>query len=141
MPAATRSLERRIDGAYAALRWQTDCRPAAAPPIHYSMLAGFDPTHRGIARIEWAGAPPALRVLVPEAGLRPAHDDDRFGLLGSQWTNLQIALDDTAGFADTLRACIPGANPLKFQLRGLLHYHCGIKILKTRQMMVDLQAL
>ena len=85
--------------------------------------------------------PDDLYVLVPEAGLRPAHGDDRFGLLGSQWTNLQIALDDTAGFADTLRACIPGANPLKFQLRGLLHYHCGIKILKTRQMMVDLQAL
>jgi DNA repair protein RecO (recombination protein O) len=25
-------------------------------------------------------------------------------------------------------------------LRGLLHYHCGVKVLKTRQMMMDLQA-
>ena len=73
LPVATRSLERRIDGVYAALEWRPDCQPgAAAPSIRYSMLAEFDPTHRGIARIEWAGAPPALRVLVPEVNLRHA---------------------------------------------------------------------
>ena len=68
LPAATRSLERRIDGVYAALQWQPECRPAAAPSIRYSMLAEFDPTHRGIARIEWAGAASVLRVLVPQIG-------------------------------------------------------------------------
>jgi DNA repair protein RecO (recombination protein O) len=26
-------------------------------------------------------------------------------------------------------------------LRALLHYHCGVKVLKTRQMMIDLQSL
>jgi hypothetical protein len=68
LAGATRSLERRIDGVYAALQWQPDCRPAMAPPIRYSMLAEFDPTHRGIARIEWAGSASVLRVLVPRIG-------------------------------------------------------------------------
>ncbi len=65
--AGTRSLERRIDGVYAALQWQPDCRPAGAPRIRYSMLADIDPTHRGIARIEWAGSALAIRVLGPQA--------------------------------------------------------------------------
>jgi DNA repair protein RecO (recombination protein O) len=30
---------------------------------------------------------------------------------------------------------------LKPQLRALLHYHCGIATLRTRQLMLDLQAL
>ncbi len=66
--AATRALERRADGVYAALQWTADCRPADAPPIRYAMLAEVDPTHRGIARIEWAGAGSTLRVLVPQIG-------------------------------------------------------------------------
>ena len=80
-------------------------------------------------------------VLVAEAGLRQAHDDDRASLPGAQWQELQQALGDTALFSDTVRACIPGLNELKIQLRALLHYHCGVKVLKTRQMMLDLQAL
>ena len=80
-------------------------------------------------------------VLVAEAGLRLAHGDDRVSLPGAQWQALQQALSDKALFSDTLRACVPGANELKFQLRALLHYHCGVRVLKTRQMMMDLQAL
>ena len=79
-------------------------------------------------------------VLVPEAGLRQAHGDDRSSLPGAQWQQLQLALDENALFSDTMRACIPGLNELKTQLRALLHYHCGVKVLKTRQMMIDLQA-
>jgi DNA repair protein RecO (recombination protein O) len=30
---------------------------------------------------------------------------------------------------------------LKHQLRQLLHYHCGVGTLRTRQMMMDIQAL
>jgi DNA repair protein RecO (recombination protein O) len=30
---------------------------------------------------------------------------------------------------------------LQAQLRHLLHYHCGVKAFKTRQMMLDVQAL
>ena len=80
-------------------------------------------------------------VLVAEAGLRQAHADDRTSLPGEQWKALQQALGHEAVFSDTLRACIPGLNELKIQLRALLHYHCGVKVLKTRQMMMDLQAL
>ena len=80
-------------------------------------------------------------VLVAEAGLRQAHDDDRASLSGAQWQELQQALGDQALFSDTVRACISGLNELKIQLRALLHYHCGVKILKTRQLMMDLQAL
>jgi DNA repair protein RecO (recombination protein O) len=79
-------------------------------------------------------------VLVPEAGLRQAHDDDRSSLSGAQWQHLKLALDENALFSDTMRACIPGLHELKTQLRALLHYHCGVKVLKTRQMMIDLQA-
>jgi DNA repair protein RecO (recombination protein O) len=77
---------------------------------------------------------------VPEAGLRQAHDDDRSSLQGAQWQQLQLALDESALFSDTMRACIPCLQELKAQLRTLLHYHCGVKVLKTRQMMMDLQA-
>ncbi len=80
-------------------------------------------------------------VLVAEAGLRQAHDGDRASLTGTQWLALQQALGDRAEFSDTVRACIPDLHELKTQLRVLLHYHCGVKVLKTRQMMMDLQAL
>lgn len=80
-------------------------------------------------------------VLVAEAGLRLAHADDRVSLPGEQWQALQASLGEKSLFSDTLRACVPAANALKFQLRSLLHYHCGVRVLKTRQMMMDLQAL
>ena len=80
-------------------------------------------------------------VLVPEFGLRQAQEADRSSLLGEQWLVLKQSLADKAAFSDTLRACIPAAQALKIQLRALLHYHCGVKVLKTRQMMIDLQNL
>ncbi|OYZ02779.1 MAG: DNA repair protein RecO [Polaromonas sp. 28-63-22] len=85
-------------------------------------------------------SPQTPYVLVAGAGLRQAHGDDRTSLPGAQWQALQQALGEKALFSDTVRACIPGMNELKTQLRALLHYHCGVKVLKTRQMMIDLQA-
>ena len=83
----------------------------------------------------------AQYCLVPEGGLRQAHSDDRSSLSGAQWTGLQAALRNDAPFTTTLRACAAVANELKPQLRALLHYHCGVKILRTRQMMMDIQSL
>ena len=80
-------------------------------------------------------------VLLAEAGLREAHDDDRASMNGAQWQALQAALDGDAPFADTMHACVNHLPELKSQLRALLHYHCDVKILKTRQMMRELQAL
>jgi DNA repair protein RecO (recombination protein O) len=85
--------------------------------------------------------PETAYVLVPEAGLREAHDDDRASLTGAQWLGLQQTLADGATFSDTVQACLPIISELKPQLRALLHYHCGVKVLKTRQMMIDLQSL
>ena len=79
--------------------------------------------------------------LVPETGLRATHRDERGGLTGLQWLALSDALAQHAPFVATLRACAAVPNELRPQLRQLLHYHCGVSSLRTRQMMVDLQKL
>jgi DNA repair protein RecO (recombination protein O) len=78
-------------------------------------------------------------VLVAESGLREAHSDDRVSLPGADWLALQAALDGDT-FSGMVQACVNVLSELKPQLRALLHYHCGVKVLKTRQMMIDLQA-
>ena len=85
--------------------------------------------------------PDVQYVLVPEGGLRQAHGDDRTSLSGTQWLRLHSAIRADAPFTSTLRACAELMGPLKPQLRALLHYHCGVKTLRTRQMMIDIQAL
>ena len=80
-------------------------------------------------------------VLLAAAGLREAHDDDRRALLGAHWLSLQQALDGDAPLTDTMHACVNHLPELKTQLRALLHYHCDVKVLKTRQMMLELQSL
>ena len=80
--------------------------------------------------------------LVPEGGLVQAGGGDgRASLSGSQWRALQRALDDSAPFSAALRPCALVATELKPQLRTLLNYHCGVSTLRTRQLMMDLQAL
>lgn len=84
------------------------------------------------------GEPYSLR---PEGGLVEAHEPEARGsLAGAQWQALQAALDDPAPFHATLQAAAPLAE-LKTQLRALLHYHCGVPTLRTRQLMMDLQSL
>jgi len=79
--------------------------------------------------------------LVAEGGLRLSLDGERASIPGAQWLILQQAMDSSACFTDTLRACAPVVGELKPQLRSLLHYHCGVTTLRTRQMMIDLQSL
>ena len=79
--------------------------------------------------------------LVPETGLRATHRDERGGLTGLQWLALSDALAPHSPFVTTLRACAAVPNELRPQLRVLLHYHCGVSSLRTRQMMVDVQKL
>ena len=80
-------------------------------------------------------------LLLREIGLRQASSDDRHGIQGTQWLELQEALHEGAPFTTTLRACAAVQTELKPMLRSLLHYHCGVKTLRTRQMMIDIQAL
>ncbi|CAM4138504.1 hypothetical protein ACAN107058_23110 [Paracidovorax anthurii] len=92
-------------------------------------------------------APQARYALVPEAGLRAALPADRSALGGAQWRLLHRALDDAQPYTATLRAIVTGiagaplAADLKPQLRTLLQYHCGSPLLRTRQLMIDLQSL
>jgi DNA repair protein RecO (recombination protein O) len=86
-------------------------------------------------------APEVRYTLVPEGGLRQAIDSERGALTGQQWQTLQVSLDAHTPFTTTLRTCAAMMSELKPQLRMLLHYHCGVKTLRTRQMMMDIQAL
>lgn len=80
-------------------------------------------------------------VLVAEMGLRPALDNDRAALTGLQWLQLQSALEqEETAYPALVRACATVAPALKPQLRHLLQYHCG-SLLRTRQLMMDLQTL
>jgi len=83
----------------------------------------------------------ARYALTPEGGLGEAGPDERAALAGAQWQTLQRGLDDAQAFTATLRAAAPVAAELRPQLRQLLHYHCGVATLRTRQMMVDLQGM
>jgi len=87
-------------------------------------------------------APAAQYSLVPEAGLVASREDDgRGSLSGAQWQALQAALNEQPPFHATLRQAAHTMAELKPQLRTLLHYHCGVSTLRTRQLMIDLQAL
>ncbi|MEO5670789.1 MAG: DNA repair protein RecO [Ramlibacter sp.] len=80
--------------------------------------------------------------LVPEGGLVASREQDgRGSLSGSQWLALQGALLDGAPFHAVLQQAAQVLAELKPQLRTLLHYHCGVATLRTRQLMIDLQAL
>lgn len=85
--------------------------------------------------------PLAAYVLVPESGLRMAHEDDLHALSGNRWLDLQTAMDGADPFIATLRACAPCGQALRVQLRTLLHYHCGVRVFKTRQLMLDVQSM
>ncbi|WP_353235086.1 DNA repair protein RecO [Diaphorobacter ruginosibacter] len=86
----------------------------------------------------------ARYTLVAEGGLRAAQRDDRSTLQAIHWAELQAALaDDGNRFTATLRTLMGAgiAGELKTQLRALLQYHCGSQLLRTRQLMMDLQSL
>ena len=84
-------------------------------------------------------------VLLADGGLRPATASDRSTLAGSQWQSLHTALTDPNTYTATLRTLVGAgastASDLKSQLRTLLQYHCGSPMLRTRQLMMDLQSL
>lgn len=80
-------------------------------------------------------------TLVPETGLRAAGEHEAAALTGAQWVALQAALDDPAPFTALLRADATPLGTLRPLLRTLLHYHSGVRVFRTRQMLLDVQAL
>lgn len=85
--------------------------------------------------------PQKAYVLVPESGLRLAQEGDSRPLSGVQCLDLYRAMDANSPFLATLRACASCMAALRIPLRGLLHYHCGVRVFKTRQLMIDVQAM
>ena len=83
----------------------------------------------------------AAYTLAAEGGLRPARPGERGQLPGTQWQALERALASADAYTATMHACAAVAAELKPQLRHLLQYHCGSPLLRTRQLMLDLQAL
>jgi DNA repair protein RecO (recombination protein O) len=54
---------------------------------------------------------------------------------------LQVALASETPFDSLLLACAESAALLREPLRQLLHYHSGVRVFQTRQLMVDAQRL
>jgi DNA repair protein RecO (recombination protein O) len=50
-------------------------------------------------------------------------------------------MDEADPLIATLRACVGCQQALQPQLRNLLHYHSGVRVFKTRQLMLDVQAM
>jgi len=78
-------------------------------------------------------------ALLPEAGVCAPRATDPV-LEGGVLIGLQAALNH--GSMPALRqACAKALPELKTTLRTLLHYHLGMPVLRTRQVMMELQAL
>ena len=92
---------------------------------------------------------PAIHTLnstverLADGGLRQASEYERAALTGMQWQSIELALQTDQPFPRTLKALAEPevAQALKPQLRNLLQYHCGSTMLRTRQLMMDLQSL
>lgn len=84
-------------------------------------------------------------VWIAEVGLREVGEDEQAGLPGSLWRTLGESLSSTYPLTTLIRCCAEMASQhrqsLQSQLRSVLHYHCGVSKLRTRQFMMDLQSL
>jgi DNA repair protein RecO (recombination protein O) len=78
-------------------------------------------------------------TLLAEAGVGAPRAGDA-ALPGHVLIGLQAALEHGSLLA-LQQACTQALPELKTVLRGLLHYHLGSPILRTRQLMLDVQAL
>ena len=85
--------------------------------------------------------PQAHYVIDAENGLRPARAQESHTLTGEQALALQAALDDTQDARAVWQTCASCATALRRPLRALLHYHSGVQVFKTRQLMLDVHAL
>lgn len=85
--------------------------------------------------------PQAHYVIDAENGLRAAREQEAHTLTGEQALMLQAALDNTQDARALWQACASCAAPLRRPLRTLLHYHSGVQVFKTRQLMLDVHAL
>lgn len=83
--------------------------------------------------------PGARYALHPESGLLGAVGDEP-GVSGRDWVAIEAALE-AGGLAAVSRAVAPVTTALRAPLRQVLHYHLGSPVLRTRQVLVDVQKL
>lgn len=85
--------------------------------------------------------PMARYQLVPDTGLRHTPPGET-GLLGSTWLQLQAALGLSAARWEALVMALQAEGAaLRHPLRTLLHYHSGVRVFQTRQVLLDVQRL
>ncbi len=88
-----------------------------------------------------------LYSLIPEVGLREATgtSSEDAALSAKAWQSLQAALDQRAAIFPAREAVLAmssvNRSALKQILRSLLNYHAGSRGFRTRQLMMDAQAL
>lgn len=95
-----------------------------------------------VTQTQQAVALAARYALQPELGVAPVLDTgrDSASVTGAALIGLQAALGH--GSVPALQqACMAALPALKSMLRSLLHYHLGSSVLRTRQVMTDLQQL
>jgi DNA repair protein RecO (recombination protein O) len=82
---------------------------------------------------------------IAEVGLREQESTQLMGLSGTCWSQLHHALNDSHPLSALVRVCAEFAQQnrqsLQTQVRAVLHYHCGVSKLRTRQFMMDVQSL
>ena len=117
-PNATRSLEKRSDGVYAALTLRGACPQNIEPSIRYTVLREVDPTHRGIARITPKGHPSTLRVLDPT---QPASADiAAIPTASARVDSPRASVDSTQFLREGVRHILTGYDHVLFLLCLLL---------------------
>lgn len=79
--------------------------------------------------------------LVPESGLHRVPLGEPGGWTGQDWQMLQALLSQHDPFLDLVQACDGADAILRPLLRQLLHYHSGVRVFRTRQLMLDVQRL
>lgn len=80
-------------------------------------------------------------VVVPEGGLRRAAPHESQAIAAEHWLALHAAWQASAPMSALVAACAPVSQELKQQLRTLIHYHCGVHMLRTREMMMQVRDL
>lgn len=103
------ALDRKADGSYAVVAFDSNCAVAAAPHLAYGLMAGVDPTHRGLlVEVDAEGQPGGpLRSLAP--GAAPV------ALLASTASTDGTSPPPGAGFfADGLHHILIGADHVLF---------------------------
>jgi DNA repair protein RecO (recombination protein O) len=83
--------------------------------------------------------PDGRYALLPEAGVALARADDA-SVSGAALIDVQAALLH-GSLTAVQQACLQALSDWRGLLRGLLHYHLGTSMLRTRQVMLDLQSL